>query len=49
VILDHLLGKLLHLIVLRVLEGELAPVDVDLIRGQGDVGDLVVVHRRRGE
>jgi len=33
-------GELLDLRVLRLRQGELAAVDVDVVRGQRDVGDL---------
>ena len=47
-IVDHLVGELLHLVVVRVLQRELAAIDVDLVRGQGNGGNLRIVHRCGG-
>jgi hypothetical protein len=44
---DHLLRELLHFLVLAPRLGELAGVDVDLVRGDDDAGDLRIGRRLR--
>src|SRR6185437_8017832 len=54
VVMNHVLGEVSHLLVLRLLQRELGRLDVDHARGVGDMGDLGVVglgalsQRRKG-